>query len=44
MTCGQHTEMFNVEVGHVDITAIVSAALYSATINISFADTLWDVC
>jgi hypothetical protein len=36
--------MFNVKAGHIDITAIVTAALYSATINISFADKLWDVC
>jgi len=36
--------MFNVKVGHMDITGIVTIALYNATINISFADKLWDVC
>jgi hypothetical protein len=30
--------MFNVKVGNIDITPSVSTALYSATINISFAD------
>jgi hypothetical protein len=34
-TCGQHTEMFNVKVGHIDITAILTTALYSANININ---------
>jgi len=36
--------MFNVKVGRIDITAIVTTAMYSATINMSFADKLWDIC